>query len=560
MKEYTGCIPNEDEMFYYLKDERRIHMKKDFSEITSKFQYVGGAMMIPIILLVVCGFCMGIASPLVNFIFTQGSLPWIIAALFMKTGSMIMSNIPIWFTVGIAFGLSKENKGWAALASLFMLMVVNNTINTLLSLSGITAANCNVEGLVALGKTIDEAKVMVPMFKSVGGIFTYDMSIFVSLVCGGTTGALMNKWGNKKLPEILSFFAGSKFVIFIIPFFGIGIGTALYYIWPFINELIQSLGNFISTSGLLGTFVHRVIDRSLLPFGMHHLINFPLFYSPIGGTMIVDGVQRFGTADISQALVASKDATSFLIRNYGQGKVVVNVAGWCGAMLAMYHTSRKENRKKMLALMIPALFTAAVVGVTEPMEFTVLFANPLLYYLVHVPLAGLAAVICEASQISISGDALVFMLTNFLQPQKVHALALLWIMPLFFGLYYTTFRFAITKFNIMTPGRSEAKEVKFVGRKDIKNKDKNESFKPSENEFAENIVDCFGGADNILSVENCATRLRVKVKDSNLVTNKDFWVSNMQAMGVVENGVNYQIIYGPKVINICSDVKRVLGK
>lgn len=538
-------------------------MKKDHSYWTSKLQYFGGAMMIPIILLVVCGFCMGIGAPLVNFILPKGTFVWNIAYVFMSIGSMIMSNIPLWFTMGIAFGLSRENKGYAALASLFMMFAVNCTISTLLSLNGITQETCNVEGLTALGKTAEEAEVYMRMFKQVGGIFTYDMSIFISLICGGLTGFLMNKWGNKKLPDMLSFFAGAKFIIVITPFFAVIVGFGLYYIWPLVNEMIQVISTFIANSGLLGTFVHRVIDRSLLPFGMHHLINFPLFYSPLGGSMVVDGVECFGTVQIGNALTASPEATSFLIRNYSQGKAVINVAGWGGAMLAMYHTAKKSNRKKMLSLMIPALFTAAVVGVTEPMEFTVLFANPLLYYCVHVPLAGLAAVLCEATQVSMSGDALVFMITNFLQPQKVHAMSLLWIMPLFFGLYYFSFKWFILKFDVKTPGRGD-EEVKFASKQEIKDKTKGKTLSNSsssvENDLAQSIVDCFGGPDNILSVENCATRLRVGVKDSSLVAEKSFWINNLGAMGVVENGNNYQIIYGPKVINICSDVKRVLGR
>lgn len=271
--------------------------------------------------------------------------------------------------------------------------------------------------------------------------------------------------------------------------------------------------------------------------------------------MVVDGIQYFGTVEIGNALTASPTATEFLIRNYSQGKQVINVAGWSGAMLAMYHTAKPENKKKVMALMIPALFTAAVVGVTEPMEFTVLFASPILYYLIHVPLAGLAAVLCELTRVSLSGDALIFMLTNFLQPQKVHAMSLIWIMPLFFTLYYFSFKWFILKFNIKTPGRSD--EVKFVSKKGKTSETKELNNNDTQ---AENIIDCFGGAENMLSVENCATRLRVQVKDSSLVAPKEFWISEIGAMGVVENGVNYQIIFGPKVINICSDVKRVLGR
>ncbi len=535
-------------------------MKKDLSKLTSKFQYFGGAMMIPIIVLVVCGFCMGIGAPFCNFIFKQGSIPWVFAYLIVKIGSMIMGYLPVWFTVGIAFGLSKENKGWAALISIFMFLCVNTTISSLLALKGITAATCNVESFVAMGYTAEQANVMIPMYKTVCGIFTYDMSIFVSLICGGLTGWLMNKLGNIRLPEMFSFFAGPKFIVLITPVVSVVVGTSLFFLWPFVNNVIQALSGFIATSGLVGTFVHRCIDRALLPFGMHHLINFPLFYSPLGGSMVVDGVTYYGTVEIENALAASANASSFLIRSYSQGKLVINIAGWSGAMLAIYKTALPENKKKVLSLMIPALFTAAVVGVTEPMEFTVLFANPLLYYLVHVPLAGLAAVLMEATSVSISGNALIFMISNFLQPHKVHAMSLLWILPLFFCLYYFIFKFLIIKFDIKTPGRTH-EEVRFASKKEIKDKQKGAGSSVKENDvFAENVIDGLGGADNIVSVENCATRLRVQVKDSSTVAPKDFWVNSMGAMGVVENGVNYQIIFGPKVINICSDVKRVLGR
>lgn len=538
---------------------------KDFSKLQSKLQYLGGSMMIPIILLVVCGFCMGIGSPLANFILTPGSFLHTLAVLFMRIGGMIMGNLPVWFAIGLSFGLTKENKGWAALIAVFMLFSINNTIQTLLSMNGITAATCNVDGFVALGYTVDEALVKIPMYRTVAGFFTYDMSIFVSLIVGGLTSFLMNRYGNVKLPDMLSFFAGPKFIVVLTPLFAVPVGALLYYVWPYVNIGIQSLSTFMATSGLAGTFVNRILDRCLLPFGMHHLINFPLFYTALGGSMVVDGVLYNGTAEIGNALVASPTATTFLVRNWNQGKNIINIAGWGGAMLAMYHTALPENRKKVLATMIPALFTAAVVGVTEPMEFTVLFANPLLYYLVHVPLAGCAAVLSEAMKVSIDGDALVFMLSNFLQPQKVHAVPLLFLMPLFFALYYFIFKWFIVKFDVMTPGRKKQEDVRFASKSEInefkhKNDNKDEKKFSEGIDFAQSIVDCFGGPNNITTVENCLSRLRVTVKDASLVVDKEVWINNLQAMGVVITGNNFQIIYGPRVNSIATDVRKVLGR
>ncbi|MEF9968031.1 MAG: PTS transporter subunit EIIC [Longicatena sp.] len=535
-------------------------MKKDYSQLVAKFQNLGGTMMIPIIVLVICGFCMGFGSPFVNFILTKGTFLHTVALCFMKIGGMIMGYLPVWFTVGIAFGLSKEQKGWAAFASIFLFLSVETVISTLLSVNGINQGSANVEGLVALGYTAEYASVYMRTFKQVCGIFTYDMSIFISLICGGTTALLMNKWGDKKVPTLLSFFAGAKFVMLIIPFFAVAIGGVLFVIWPSINDGIQAVAAFIGQSGLFGTFIHRCMDRALLPFGLHHLINFPLFYSELGGIMEVDGILYAGSTNIKNALIASPTATSYLVRNWGQGKIAINVGAWTGAMLAMYHTSLPSNKQKVMALMIPALFTAAVVGVTEPMEFTVLFANPLLYYLVHVPLAGLAAVLQEATAVSIEGDALIFMISNILQPDKVQAFSLLWIVPLMGILYYVSFRFLIVKFDIKTPGRTEEK-VKFKSKKEYqKSVGIIKDGENTEDQLEREIIDAFGGADNIVSVENCISRLRVGVKDEALVQPKEFWVEELEATGVVVNGKNFQIIYGTRVINIAATVKKLLGR
>lgn len=534
-------------------------MKKYFAKFTGSFQYVAGAMMIPIIVLVVCGLLMGFASPLVNFIFTKGSVFHSTALLFVNIARLIIRNLPLWFVLGISFGLAKKNKGYAALAGAFMLMSVNMVIGTLASINGITQATLTVENLTAMGMTANQAIVYTKMFTNVLGIFTYDMSIFGAIICGAVAASLMNKWGDISLPNIFSFFAGPKFIIMITPFFAVLTGSIIYVAWPAISAGIQSLAVFIGGSGLAGTFVYGVVDRALLPFGLHHLVTFPLRYTELGGSMLIDGVQVVGTRNIEAALTGSPTATSYLIRNFTSGRLLLNLGGWPGAALAMYVTAKKENRKKVLALIIPALFTATFVGVTEPMEFTALFANPLLYYLVHVPLAGLAFVLTELTKVSIQGFAVIFMLPNILQPDKVHAMSLLFLVPFYFGLYFTIFRWAILKYDIKTPGRGET--TKWVSKKEYQKSiglGGAQSGTAVQGNLAHSIIDSFGGAGNIESVENCATRLRVKVKDSAKVAQKEFWMSELEAMGVVENGENYQIIYGPRVTSICSDVKQVL--
>ncbi len=538
-------------------------MKKNFADLSGKFQYIAGAMMNPIIILVICGLFMGFFSPLTNFILEPGTILYTVAFMFTRVASMIMGNLALWFVIGITFGLTHENKGWAVFTAVFLFMGVNTVIGANAGLNGITAANVNdLEYLMTLGYTADSALVTSKLFSNVLGVFTYDMSIFNSLVCGAVTSVLMNKWGNIKLPSALAFFAGPKFIMLITPIFAVIIGLMLYYVWPIANTVISSLGAFIGQTGLFGTFIYGVADRALLPFGLHHLITMPLRYTELGGSMIIDGVLYEGTTNIGNALIGSPTATSYLIRNFTSGRILTNLGAWPGAALAMWQVAKPENRKKVLALLIPAVFTATFVGVTEPIEFTVLFANPLLYYLVHVPLSGVAFVLTELTQVSINGFAVMFMIQNILQPDKVQAMSLLVLVPVYFGLYYFIFKWAIVKFNIKTPGRGDDNSAKLVSKKEYQKsigltKNTESSETGSEEEvLAANIVDAFGGADNIVSVTNCLSRLRVKVVDPSLVAEKEYWTDALEATGVVVSKENFQIIYGPRVINIATNVKK----
>lgn len=539
-----------------------VDKKKFLTRFTGGFQYIAGAMMIPIIILVVCGLLMGFASPFVNFILEPGTIPYNFALMLTKIASMIMRNLPLWFTAGVSFGLAKKNKGYAALAGVFMLMALNTVIGINAEISGITPATLNVDHLVQnMGFTQNDAIVYTKLFTNVLGVFTYDMSIFGALLSSAIVGCLMNKWGDIKLPNMFTFFEGPKFIILLVPIFATIAGTAVYYIWPIINSGIGHVATFIGETGLLGTFTYGVIDRALLPFGLHHLVTMPLRYTELGGTMLIDGVKYFGTANIENALIGSSTATSYLVRNFTSGRIPINLGAWPGAALAMYLTAKKENRKKVLGILIPAVFTATIVGVTEPIEFTVLFASPILYYFVHVPLTGLAFLLTELTKVSIQGFAVVFMIPNILQPDKVQAWSLLYLIPIYFIVYFVVFRWAILKFNLKTPGRGDS--VNLVSKKEYQQKaglvEGKGSSNNKEEDFSVRIIEAFGGCNNIISVENCATRLRVKVKDSSIVASKEIWMNELEAIGVVEKAENYQIIYGPRVTNIASNVNEVLN-
>lgn len=532
-------------------------------KLKGAFQLFAGAMMVPIIVLVAAGFCVGFGAPLAMFC-PEGSVFQLFFKMLSSIGSMIMGNTPIWFVIGISFGLAKQEKGWAAFSGFVMYMFVNTIINIYAGSQGWTADTVTVQYLSeTMGYTIKQATDFNQLWTTSAGIFTMNMSIFGSIVIALVTVWLHNRLYDLRLPNALSYFAGPRSVVMIAPVVAIVLGMSLYYVWPVVAEVMRSLAALITTSGLFGTFLYGSVDRALLPFGLHHLVTLPLKYSYLGGMMTIDGTVFEGTANIMTALIGSPDAHELLIRNFESGRILANFGSLAGAGLAMYVCARQDNKKKAAAILIPTVLTAFLVGITEPIEFTILFASPALYFLVHVPLSGLAFVLTELTKVSIQGFAAIFMIPNLLQPQKVHALSLIILIPLFFVLYFFIFRWAINKFDIPTPGRRDS-SFKLASKKEIKSKQKNKMEQSTqdgmkkEEILAMEIVENLGGAGNIQSVENCATRLRVTLKDKEIMAPDNVWIE-LGAMGVVRNDNKFQIIFGPTVITIASDVKKYLG-
>ena len=305
----------------------------------------------------------------------------------------------------------------------------------------------------------------------------------------------------------------------------------------------------------MGTFVFGTLDKLLLPFGIHHLIAFPIEYSAVGGTMVIDGVLYEGVRNIIVGQAGSASATGYITRNFTTGRILFQLAGLPGAAFAMYKLSKSENKRKVASLLVPAVLTLALVGVSEPIEYTFLFLAPQLYFLVYAPLTGLMYVLAEVFKISINGHALLFMIPNLLQPHKVHAMSLIFLLPLAFVLYYVIFKFFIKKWDLNTPGRKDD-EAKLMSKKEYQAL-KEEASKDAT--FETEIVTALGGADNIVSVTNCATRLRVEVKDGSQVASDALWTEHLDASGVVRADNHFQIIYGPRVVNIATRVKDILG-
>lgn len=523
--------------------------------IQAKLQTFAGAMMVPIILFVLVGFYVGIGAAFTNYISPNPSIINTFFKMITSLGFMFMNNLQIWFAVGIAFTLAKKEKGWAAFSGIIMYFSLLTLIKTYAGIQGFTAETTTVDALVANGYSQQAAMNFNALWGTAQGVFGYNMGIFSGILAGISAAFLHNKFVEKQLPAMLAFFAGTKYVVIMVTLFAIPFSILIYYVWPFIGTGLQSITGFIGGSGLLGTFVFGTMDKLLLPFGIHHLIAFPIEYSSVGGTMTIDGTLYEGVRNIMNGQAASAAATGYITRNFTSGRLLFQLAGLPGAAYAMYKTAKPENRKKVASLLIPAVLTLAVVGISEPIEYTFLFIAPALYFLVYAPLAGLSYVIAEIAKISINGHALLFMIPNLFQPNKVHAMSLVWLLPLTFAIYFLTFKFAILKFNLKTPGRGEAEdEIKLVSKKDYR--EAKDGVVQDSLELR--IIEALGGSNNIESITSCATRLRVTLNDMALTASDESWKTHLDAMGVVRGKNSLQIIYGVKVGNILTRIKDIL--
>ncbi len=522
-------------------------------KLQERLQSFSGAMMVPIILFVLVGFYVGIGSAFTNYILKDDNLIKTIFGMFSSMGFMFMGYLPIWFAVGISFTLAKKEKGWAAFTGLILFMSYITCIRSFAGAQGWTPDTVTVDHLMSLGYTLPKAMNFSALWGEVAGIFTLDMGIFSGIITGVIAGVLHNRFCETKLRPMFAFFQGSKFVVIVVTIVAIPMAMITYYVWPIIAAGLQSITAFIGSSGLLGTWTFGFMDKALLPFGLHHLIAFPIEYSSVGGSMVIDGQLYEGVRNIIMGQAGSATETGYIVRNFTSGRILFQLAGLPGAAFAMYKCAKPENRKKVASLLVPAVVTLALVGISEPIEYTFLFASPILYWGIYAPLCGLAYVVAEVAQISINGHALFFMIPNLFQPQKVHAMALIFLLPLTFVVYYAVFKFAIIKLNIKTPGRGDD-DVKLMSKKEYQT-----SKNMSKESLEERIVEAFGGAANIDSVTCCATRLRVQVKDESKVVEDDAWKEYLEAMGCVHSGTSYQIIYGVNVNVITTAVKDILG-
>lgn len=542
-----------------------------------KLQQLGQAMLIPISIITIGSLFMGVGGAftseatvsslgLQNLIY-EGSLLYNFFMICKAMGDAVFSNLPIFFAIGVSFGLSKKEKGWAAFSGAVGFLTMHLIISTIFKLNGIAPDTTSIEYYTSTGMSQIEAVRYKSLYSNVLGFYSFNMGIFGGLIIGFTTAFLHNKFYNIKLPLVLEFFGGTRTVPILTLIAGTAWAILLYFIWPPIGLLLANFSDFIRNTGLFGTFVWAVADKGLLPLGLHHLITTPLRLSQLGGTMEVCGQIYEGTTNIYMAQLACPDSGKLLVRGFTSGRVILHFGGLVGAALAMYKCAHKSKKKAVAGLLIPVVATMILFGVTEPIEFTFLFVAPWLFYLVHVPLTGLAFVLGEAFNISVYGGSIKDMLPTFLQPEKLYLTPFIILIPLFFAIYYFLFKYLIIKFDIKTPGRESVEEddVKLFTKQEYKDKvetDKKQKDSPKveNNDLANSIVSALGGKENILNVGNCMTRLRVTVKDEKLVAEESTWINELEAHGVVKKGDSIQVIYGTRVPMVAGDVRDLLDE
>ena len=536
--------------------------KKRFSGTFSVLQRVGRAFMLPIALLPIAGLLLGVGASFTNTtmleaynlmgIMGPGTFLYSVFTLLASVGTVIFDNLPILFAMGVALGMAENEKATATLSAAIAFFVMHKTINALLLITGKLEPGVLQEGAVA----------------NVVGIESLQMGVFGGIIVGLGVAYLNNRFYKIRLPNVISFFGGTRFVPIISTLAYVLVGVLMFFVWPFIQSGIFALGNLVLKSGYAGTFIYGFIERILIPFGLHHVFYLPFWQTGVGGSMLIDGVMIYGAQNIFFAELASPSTTVFSVSatRFMSGKFPFMIFGLPGAALAMY-TCAKDTKKKVAGgLLLSAALTAMLTGITEPIEFTFLFVAPMLY-VIHSVLAGLSYMLMHILGVGVgmtfSGGIIDLTLFGILQGNAKTN----WIMiPLvgiaYFIIYFFLFRFLILRKNLATPGREDdTEETKLYTRDDYNTKKNGEevsenSQKADTNHTSRLILDGLGGKENIVSLDCCATRLRVSVKNSEIV--KDSLLKQSGAAGVIKKGTGIQVVYGPQVAVIKSELEDYL--
>ncbi len=523
-------------------------------KIFGVLQRVGRSFMLPIALLPVAGLLLGIGSSFTNQtmleaygltgVIYEGGIAYTVLDIMNQCGSAVFNNLALLFAMGVAIGMAKKEKEVAALSGAIAYLVMNTAISAMITARG------GAEAMAANTTT------------STLGITTLQMGVFGGIIVGLGVAALHNRFYKIQLPQVLSFFGGTRFVPIVCTAVFVVVGIAMFYVWPIVQMGIAALGELVIRSGYAGTWIYGLLERALIPFGLHHVFYMPFWQTAVGGTAVVDGVTIQGAQNIFFAELASKSTEVFSVSatRFMAGKFPLMIFGLPGAALAMYRAAKPEKRKVAGGLLISAALTAMLTGITEPLEFTFLFVAPLMYA-VHCVYAGLAYMLMHIFGVGVgmtfSGGVIDLTLFGILQGNaKTHWIWVVVVGAVYFVLYYFTFYLMITKMDLKTPGREdEGEETKLFTRSDFKAKTgvgPDGSAPAVSDPVSALILKGLGGKANLSDVDCCATRLRVTVVDADKVS--DALLKQSGASGVIHKGNGVQVVYGPQVAVIKSNL------
>lgn len=566
-------------------------------------QRVGRSFMLPIAILPVAGLFLGIGGSFTNEtmlntygltgILGPGTPANAILTVMNAAGNIVFANLPVLFAMGVAIGMARKEKEVAALSAVIAFFVMHASIGALITLRG--GAQEMLSGAV----------------EDVCGITSLQMGVFGGILVGLGVAALHNRFYRIALPQVLSFFGGTRFVPIISAIVYLGVGILMFFVWPPVQAGIYHVGDLVLRSGYAGTWLYGLMERALIPFGLHHVFYLPFWQTAVGGTaqvggQLIEGAQNIFFAELSQPGIAhfSVAATRFM-----SGKFPLMIFGLPGAALAMYRCADPGKRKEAGGLLLSAALTSMLTGITEPLEFTFLFVAPVLYG-IHCVFAGAAYMLMHMCNVGVgmtfSGGLIDLFLFGILQGNaKTDWVRIVFVGIGYFIVYYFLFSFLIRRFDFKTPGReSGADEVKLYTRADVNARKQAEADgtsvhlsgngKGTENsgqkdegkrrtgatghlddgrtqtgagtartfgdamEVSAIITEGLGGRDNISDVDCCATRLRVTVHDEAKVD--ELLLKESGAAGVIRRGKGIQVVYGPRVTVIKSDLEDYLSR
>ncbi len=520
--------------------------------IMDTMQRFSKAMFIPVLILPIAGILIAIGN-----LFTNARLLEVVPFLdnpvttgfgTILSGSLvsILVNLGLVFAVGLAVGLADKKKSEAGFIALLGYLVFINAMNGFMGIQGML-----IEGnLQGTGQTM------------VLGVQILDMGVFLGIFLGIVTAIVHNRYADKEFNNAFQIYGGTRFVFIVLIPVVVLLAILFTTIWPFFQAGISSLGILINQSGNFGLFLYGALERLLIPTGLHHLVYTPFLYSELGGVAEVGGEIFEGARNIYFAEIANPDGGLLAQSVIWDARGISKMFGLIGACLAMYHRAKPENKAKAKAILIPAAVTSFVAGVTEPIEFAFMFVAPLLF-VVHAGLSGLSMVVLNLFNVRAIGPNgfIDFLLYNVpLGTERTAWPMYIAVGLLFFAIYYFLFRFLIGVFNYKTIGREdEGGETRLYSKKDYKEKQARGSEPENDLGLARTIIAALGGDENIETVTNCYSRLRLTLHDPEII-NEGVLKGETGASGVMKKGNNVQVVYGLQVTKIRKAVDKVLNR